>query len=432
MINSFKNITSQNPIGEIWKYLRFFLDIPSVSEKIRHIHNIKKKSQFDSDVKKQARQIGFCIRQAEEYFQASSEIGISTRPTLLYYGAVNLSRALILLRQDGTHSFDALRKSEKHNHHGLDLVRGLVEGVHPEEGPETFFSSIQCKCHIKKRVLKYSNALEESGENLSNNINNNNEFYEGNIPWGHFSLFYHSLVPCAFHVHFERYENGKSTFIKGDLAQFCANLLPLESFISDRFNALNLIKTLPDIYFDLIELGIKPDLCQGNLKLKVEGYYKTDEQGKKDLEKIKDTNYFFIDNISPDQKEHLLTLYQKRNPNIKLEADLGAHIYLKFTEEYSPTENFKSRYYPDMVDDIHGRKFYILKPENYLPEPATYLVLLYCLGMLSRYYPDIWMNAIEKNIQITEVTNSLLNIIYRKFPNLILDQMTWIKHYVHI
>lgn len=89
-------------------------------------------------------------------------------------------------------------------------------------------------------------------------------------------------------------------------------------------------------------------------------------------------------------------------------------------------------YWPDIVDDINGRKFYILRPEAYIPEPATHFVLLYCLGMLARYYPDIWMRAIDENVQIAKLTDSLLNIIYRKFPNLMLDQMTWVKHYVHL
>ncbi len=43
-----------------------------------------------------------------------------------------------------------------------------------------------------------------------------------------------------------------------------------------------------------------------------------------------------------------------------------------------------------------------------------------------------WMRAIDENVQIAELTDSLLDMIHRKFPNLILDQMTWVKHYVHL
>ena len=399
MIQEFKDIPSENPIGQIWKFLRFFLDIPSVSEEIRRIHNIRK-GKFDPDVKKQARQIGYCIRQAEEYFQASSQVGLATRPTLLYYGAVSLSRALVLLQQDGTHSFDALRKSSKHNHHGLDIDRGSAANIHPNDGPQAFLGSLQCRLHISK---------------------------EG-IPWGHFALFYRSLVPCAFHIPTETHDHGKSTFVIGDITQPCAELLPLDSVMSDCFDALDLMKTLPDMYFFLKELGIQPDLCRGNLKLKVVRHYKKDDQGKEQLEKVKENHDFFIDGISPSQKTHLLSFYKQHNFLIGLEADLGANIHLKLTREFSLPDEASTGYYPDVVEDINDRKFYILRPESYLPEPATHLVLLFCLGMLSRYYPDIWMRAINENIQIAELTDSLLNIVYRKFPNLILDQMTRTKH----
>jgi len=144
-ITGFKEITSENPIAQIWKLLRFFLDVPTVSDMIRKIHNIEK-GKYDQDVKKQARQIGYCIRQAEEYFHASSQVGLPTRPLLLYYGASSLSWALILLRKSGEYSFDKLRKDRKHQHHGLEL-KGQTRS---DDGLEAFLNSLQCKLYTKK------------------------------------------------------------------------------------------------------------------------------------------------------------------------------------------------------------------------------------------------------------------------------------------
>ncbi|MBD2571055.1 hypothetical protein H6G59_24805 [Anabaena lutea FACHB-196] len=85
-----------------------------------------------------------------------------------------------------------------------------------------------------------------------------------------------------------------------------------------------------------------------------------------------------------------------------------------------------------MIDDIHGKIFYKLPSEEMdFQEIISHFVILFCLGMLCRYYPDIWMEIVEENVLVSEFTDSLLNIIYRKFPNLILDQMTLTKHYVH-
>lgn len=402
MIREFSDITSEKPIKQIWKLLRFFEDIPSVSETIRRIRTIPKE-KFKADVKKQARQVGYCIRQAEEYFHASSQVGLPTRPLLLYYGAVSLSQALVLLRQDGTHSLDALRKKQKHNHHGLDPERGLIETARPDAGTENYLRSIQCKCHI-----------------------------ENGIPWGQFALFYHSLVPCAFGIEAEIHDQGKSTFLHSHAIQPCADLLPIDSIIPKCLNALDLAKSLPDLYFVLQQLGIQPDLCRGNAKAKIIRHYKKDEQGNEQVAKQRETWDFFIDGVTAEQKTHLLTFYGKCNPNIKLHDDFGSNIHLRLVREIAPSEEVAATYWPDIVDDINGRKFYILRPEAYIPEPATHFILLYCLGMLARYYPDIWMKAIDENVQIAELTDSLLNIIYRKFPNLVLDQMTWIKHYVHL
>ena len=402
MIQDFNDIPSENPTRQIWKLLRVFLDAPSVANTIRSIHAISKK-KFNADIKKQAQQIGYCIRQAEEYFHASSQVGLPTRPLLLYYGAVSLSQALVLLRQDGTHSLDALRKKQKHNHHGLDPERGLMETARPDAGTESFLRSIQCKCHI-----------------------------ENGIPWGQFALFYQSLVPCAFGIETEKHDQGKAAFLQSHVIQNCADLLPLDSIVSRCLNVLDLVKSLPDLYFALQQLGIQPDLCRGNVKGKIMRYYKKDEHENEQVEKTKDTWDFFIDGVSVEQKKHLLTFYKECNPNITLQADLGLNIHLRLIRESAPSNQVREEYWPDIVDDINSHKFYILRPEAYIPEPAAHFILLYCLGMLARYYPDIWMKAIDENVQIAELTDSLLNIIYRKFPNLILDQMIRVKHYVHL
>src|SRR5258706_1883099 len=124
MIPNLRDVTSENPVRQVWKFLRYFQDDQSVSETIRRIHNVPQ-GEHVGNVEKQAREVGYCIRQAEEYFQASLEVGLPTRPLLLYYGAASLSSALILLKKDGTYSFGARRQEKyedrKHNHHGLDV-----------------------------------------------------------------------------------------------------------------------------------------------------------------------------------------------------------------------------------------------------------------------------------------------------------------------
>lgn len=185
MISRIRNIASNNPLLEVWKCLRLFLNSERTIKRIREIHNVES-GKHDGNIKKQAIQIGYCIRQAEEYFEASSSVGLATRPLLIYYGVVALSRALILLRNDGTYSFDAMRTAKKHRHHGLVLSEGKAELAGKAKTAEDFFSAICSSCFVK----------------------------EDGTPWGHFPLFYQSLVPSVFAQQVVMREIGRETSLE--------------------------------------------------------------------------------------------------------------------------------------------------------------------------------------------------------------------------
>jgi hypothetical protein len=401
-IQGVKDITSENPVKQIWKFLRSFIDFQYVAEEISRIQDVPK----NKNVVKQARQIGYCIRQAEEYFQASAQVGLPTRPLLLYYGAVSLSRALILLKRDGDHSFDRLYKTKKHHHHGLNLVGD----VYATEGNKAvdFFSTLECQLHT-----------------------NNNE------PWGNFPLFYRTLIPDAFFLQSQRKRQranaGRDSFfleLKEHL--LCPTLPEIETFISMRFNSLELLKSLPDMFYTLTEMNIRPYLCRGNVKSEsVLHYDDTAEEKGEQLVRIQYVYDFFMNGILETNKIDLVNLYAQHNPLIKVQADLGSNVHLHLELE-NILELVEPYFLPDMVDDINGEKFFILYPDQYTSESATFFVILFCLGMLSRYNPDVWMKAIDMNVQIAELTDSFLNLAYRKFPNLILNQMTSTKHFVHL
>jgi hypothetical protein len=97
-------------LREVWKYLRLFLNVDGTVVKISEMHKVPK-GEHEANLKKQGKQIGYCLRQGEEYFQASEGVDLATRPLLLYYGCVSLSQALVLVKKDGTFSLDANRRS---------------------------------------------------------------------------------------------------------------------------------------------------------------------------------------------------------------------------------------------------------------------------------------------------------------------------------
>jgi hypothetical protein len=238
------------------------------------------------------------------------------------------------------------------------------------------------------------------------------------------------LVPSTTQIKSIVYDFGEVIGLESSSPMPCADLLPIECLVNNQFNLLDILKTLPDIYFNLCQTGIQPGLCQGSLESRVVKYYKNNE--KEQIKKHESNYTFALDKILNNQKENLIKFYKERNKLIRVEHDFGSNIVLILKKEFFPRDEENIGYFPDIVEDINGKKFYILNPEDYLPQPASHLIMLFCLGMLCRYYPDVWMKVIDENVQVAELTDSLLNIIYRKFPNLILDQMTGIQHYVHL
>ena len=398
-------VESENPVQHVWQMLRFFLDVPSTAKEICEAQGITGTS-LKRNVEKQAEQIGYCVRQAEEYFTASSKVSLATRPLLMYYGAVSLSRALILLKLDGSHSLDYLRTANKHKHHGLVISRGLVDTVRPNVGIQEFLGALQCTCFSKDADTP--GAVPE--------------------PWGHFPLFYRSLTDNDyFPISFDRTStNQRSAIFSGIRPSTGPEKRPLAELILKKLNGLTLVKALPDMSSFLREVSIEPDLCAGSCNELITYDYQANK-----LVKRVHVISFVLNNIDKDEKTRLVDIYTRQNPSIKVDINSDTSVRLILTAESDSDDAITVQYIPDAVSDIKGVTYYLLKRDEYLVEPAAYLVLLYLLGMVSRYYPDIWMALIDRNAMVAEMTNALLNTAYRKFPNLILDQLRRRMHLIN-
>lgn len=408
-IRRIHDVLTENPSGQVWKFLRFFLDESYVEEQMRQLHGIPS-GKYQGAVKKQARQLHACIRQAEEYFQASSRVGLPTRPVLLYYGAVSLSQALVLMKGNGEYSLDQLRKKKQHRHHGLEIDRKLTEKLMHASSVEEFFSQLQCKVYQKSDKTSLGKSQ----------------------PWGQFALFYQNLVPEVFHTPVKMYEVGREAHSTDKLVHPCADYLTINHVAQKDLNCFSLLKTLPDMYSMLVHQGIATELARGDLEVIIQTEYEnTHEANKKIKKRVSEDHIFYVNHILAIHKPEFLAYYATKNPDLIVTEDRGSTMILRLKEEYSFNKEAKRYYYPDIVEDINGQKYFLSKPAECIPETAAYFVLLYCLGTVARYFPDQWIRAIEGNVGIAEVIDTLLNVVYRKFPNLILDQLTLTKHHVH-
>lgn len=115
IISSVNRIDELDVEGYSWRRLAQFLNTDYTAKLISNLHQLDKKHA--SNAKKQAEQIKYCLVQAKEYYEASKNVTLATKPVMLYYCLMSLALAEILLKQNADSRLAALRAH--HNCHGL-------------------------------------------------------------------------------------------------------------------------------------------------------------------------------------------------------------------------------------------------------------------------------------------------------------------------
>ena len=73
-----------SPVAEIWRHLRYLRSTQNAKNLLQlKCDSGREQVWSDSDAGTAAAEISACIRQADEYFQASRNVGLPTRPLLL-------------------------------------------------------------------------------------------------------------------------------------------------------------------------------------------------------------------------------------------------------------------------------------------------------------------------------------------------------------
>jgi len=118
IIDAVKVIKTANLQKYCWSRIAQFQDVEYTTQHLMRLHGLPDKQR--PNAKQQAEQLKYCLAQAKEYFEAAQAVSLATRPVLLYYCAMSLALVEILLKQSGESRLQKLRES--HNCHGLQLV----------------------------------------------------------------------------------------------------------------------------------------------------------------------------------------------------------------------------------------------------------------------------------------------------------------------
>jgi hypothetical protein len=142
IINSASKFSASDVSRYAWDHLALFLNVRYVTDYIVQIHELPKTHR--DNARRQAQQIRYCLIQAQEYFNASVNASMATRPALLYYCAMSLALSEVLLKQSGDSRLERLR--EQHNGHGL--VMSVVGSLKPTDTLRQAASSLLAKQQV--------------------------------------------------------------------------------------------------------------------------------------------------------------------------------------------------------------------------------------------------------------------------------------------
>jgi hypothetical protein len=415
-INEYREFVSENPYEEIWRQLYYFTDVDSVNEKIRKRFNLKEKEQKDQP-KRRAQKIAYSIIQAHNYFKAANQVDVSVKPNLIYYGISSLANTVIEYNNDGKFSRGDLQNKKQEKHHGLDDMFPF-KSLKKDTPLQDILKNISCIIHTESQKTYKSYGLLADVEYDEENM-------ELKKPYGHFKDFYNSIVHECVFINSETNILGQNSYFTGILVAPFAEKVEIENLFDRKFDLLSMFGFLPDMVQQFFNNGIISNLCTGEAKRFVYKSHLSDEPKSSSQNNYHELN-FSINQLSSEKKEYFKNLCLQ-NKSIQKEESPRS-LLLKYDSRIESENN----YLPDMVQDIFGKIYFIYNVEEYIQELANLYICFFCTGMLCRYYPDYWMHWIEKNVGFKHLMETLCSIAIRKFPNLILNQLTQCINHFHL
>ena len=311
-------------------------------------------------------QINACFIQGREYFSNAASSAMNVKPLLLYYGALSLSRGVILANNPNKKE-EALKKS-----HGLEPwdwqgtlkggIRDVLElGIRSTDGT---FSELVEVCHNLKTMHKLLGPTDEVGSDGHN---------LGDI----------------------RFVKDQSNLTLDDLISRLLQTAGMYEEIIGRprrmFRGCRIASHPPGTHFAFPLVGIPPEL--------------------KKLHDGKNVIIGSSNQIAPG-------FMQSHGAGDSLIFVHQDHATYELAKKLFPVSHYGSGEFMIVILDFpNGDK---------MTEFFKLYLVSYCLGMLSRYFPSVWMGLLrnEKGDFAQPLLVGAVEAIESHFPENVLHQMT--------
>jgi hypothetical protein len=391
-------MSQHNAKDDISRFLNLLKEPDTCLKYIRENYPDNQNDIDVSNLRKQSIQASYCIRQAIEYLSASENTSIITKPLLLYYGFVSLSKACNLICGDGCNSFDFLRRNNLHAHHGLELDKS--------------FSSSK-----STNIFELFNLLKAT------------IYYKDSSPWGHFPLFYQIIEPEILQLNGTRSYSGSGITQGYSIFYNSCDKLDINTINQLNLTTFDLVFSLPDLFDYFSYQGVDNNYlakCSINQTINYDQAIRIQNiPQKRNIEEI--TN-MFIYKLN-DKNLKILDYYKAKNPDFQINRIGELNDYqVQLINKRQENSEFDC-YMPDICQDLSNEYYCILQPEKYLPESISMYLILFNFGMICRYYPDFWVKIIDQSFTNRNILETLFDSIRTKLQINLLNQITKTVHY---
>lgn len=364
------------PEWTAWSSLRPFLNTDWVARKLISKHNVAPK--YHGFARKQAEQLKYSLMQAQEHWNAANLSTAATKPLHLYYCCMCLALAEVLWRGDGRASIDQLRATD--NHHGLKFSTSL--------------KNLQLSCLEELRIVPHVTNKGRSGTFEVWHQHTRENWLVGKKT-DHRQNFF-TYVDVIFHPSDKR--------------------LPLIPEVGIALK--DLYAAHPRMSMALAAMGLRTSTVRATLELKIENSNRVGFQTKVStlvnvhptrraaIQKLQDLMSF-----SPSTIEDLEIVELQNNFQI---------VHVSYQNEYGGTGNFQL---PDGMA-FGASTVYFAPWMPFLNEFGILYCGSYLLGMLCRYYPDLWMREIERNSEFAYLATEFMQVTAARIPLLCLSVLS--------
>ena len=354
-----------------WSGLRVFRNVEHTLAAIMQTHGLS--DQHRVHARKQADQIRQCLIQAEEYAKAAETVSSATRPVLQYYSIVSLATAEILFKGTGDLSLDRAR--EQHGHHGLTLSAQLSKGGTVEASkliatPAIFGGQRKGTFHLWHEVSRPTPTCGPVDRNLA----------------------------------------------KGQLLQYALAALmvsedvPLTALPEQGHTLLQCFQHIPGLRTHLANFDVAPLWARCHVMRTV-----YDEEGR----------YETVVNFHPAAPDILDKIYAKVTAT---PPESLTHIEYPSGRRYTFKRTNKSDDLLEAPNGIHIGNDTYMWPYSDDELSLNYFGWLYLasfiLGTFARYYPDKWMQDIERSSYVANAADAFYRIAAAHAPLATLSELS--------